>query len=73
MQIKIQYGVDVITRTYAEQPTFRDLVEDENVRAVLGSGDNVKPLISGIEQDLDAYVPANAHVMFETKANVKGS
>jgi hypothetical protein len=71
--ITIQYGVDRIVKTYTEQPTFRDIVEDENLQAVLGHGDNVKPLIAGIEQDLDSYVPSGSTVQLETKANTKGS
>lgn len=73
MQTTIKYGVDQINKSYGVAPTVSQVLNDSNVRAVLGFGDNVRALINGVEQPGDATVPHGATLVVETRANTKGA
>lgn len=70
--IRIRYGAqEEITRTYDSQPRLRDITGDNQVRAALGFGDNVRGLVSGVEMGPDSYIPNGSLVVIETRANQK--
>jgi len=71
MQITIQYGMTTQPKSYVTPPTFGEVIADQNLRAILGYSDNVRPLVYGVEQPLAAIVPDGANVVLETRANAK--
>lgn len=71
MVVTVKYGFDQASATLWPGARFQDLKNDQNVRAALGYGDNVRMLMNGVEMPLDAVVPAGAVVSIETAANTK--
>jgi hypothetical protein len=71
--VTIQYGVDTIVKTMDCEATYGDIRQDDNIKAVLGYGDNVSLLTSGVAQADHTIIPENAKVVIETKANTKAS
>lgn len=69
----VQYGIDKVTRTMPGMVTVGEVMDDDDVKAVLGFGDNVRVLINGVEQPDDAGVPHGATLVIETRANTKAS
>jgi len=69
----VRYGVDSVTRSRPGPVTVGDILSDRNLKAVLGYGDNVRVLISGVEQPLDAGIPNGASLTIETRANTKAN
>jgi len=48
MQVTIKYGPgNQLTRTLDPGAVMGDIIHDENIRAVLGFGDNVEPRVDG--------------------------
>jgi len=72
-EIIIQMGTERITRQFPSDATIGTIVNDSNVRAMLGYGDNVRALILGVEQDFDTNAPAGCTIKVETRANTKNS
>ena len=71
MTVTIKYGLETISRTVPEGTTIGHLVSDQNLKAVLGFGDNVRALINGIEMSRDVQVPYGSLVSLETACNSK--
>jgi len=71
--VTVQYGLDRVTRTLPGPVTVEDVLDDENIKAVLGFGDNVRCLIDGVEQPLDAGLFHQATLVIETRANTKAN
>lgn len=69
----VKYGVDSVTRTTPGVVTVGDIIEDDDLRAHLGYGDNVRALINGVEQPDDAGIPHGAVLVIETAANTKAN
>jgi hypothetical protein len=72
-EIIVQMGTERHVRQFASDATIGDVVNDPNVKAVLGYGDNVRALILGVEQDFGTVAPAGSTIRVETKANTKNS
>jgi hypothetical protein len=72
-KVTIRYGVDTIEKQFTVPVTIGSLRLDQNIRAGLGYGDNVKFLINGIEMSNDVIVPNGATVVVETAANSKAN
>lgn len=70
-KIKVKYGVDVEPLSGDSPFTIGALRRNENLKDVLGFGDNVNFLINGVTQPDDALVPNDATVVVETAANTK--
>jgi hypothetical protein len=72
MNVKIKYGIDEFDKhTLSDSFTIGQLIRDDETRAYLGYGDNVRALINGVEQPESAIVPDGATVVIETRANSK--
>lgn len=71
MSITIRYGIDSITRDFPAGATFRQVINNSNVKAGLGFGDNVKVTVQGTEMPLDAV--ASTSFVVETAANTKAT
>lgn len=72
-EIIIQMGTERISRQFPSDATIGDVVQDTNVRAMLGYGDNVRALIMGVEQEFSTNAPAGATIKVETRANTKNN
>lgn len=71
MQVTIRYGMESITRTVPDGTTIGQLVQDSNLKAVLGFGDNTRALINGIQMSNDVTIPYGAVITLETACNSK--
>ena len=71
MQITINFGIESIAKSYTIPPTFGEVLRDQSIRAVLGYGDNVRPLVFGVEQPLTNVVADGTTVTVETRPNQK--
>lgn len=71
--IIVQMGTERASRQFASDATIGDVVNDNNIRAELGYGDNVRALILGVEQEFSTIAPAGATIRVETRANTKNS
>lgn len=72
-QVKIRFGIDNITKSFQSAPTVGELKENDDIRATLGYGDNVKALVNGVEVGDDVTLGPGQEVVFETAANQKAS
>lgn len=72
-RVTIKYGADEIQKTLDCGATIDDVLGDDNIAAVLGFGDNVKALISGVEQCGDTLIAPGCTIVIETKANSKAN
>jgi 2-phosphoglycerate kinase len=73
MKLTIKYGAESISKSFDTAPTVAQVIGNPNIKAVLGFGDNVKALVSGIEQDSDASLFGVSELVLETRANSKAS
>lgn len=71
--IKVQYGLDQISRNVSDNATVRELVCDPRNKTMLGYGDNVRVIISGVPVSLDAQPYNGQTVIVETAANQKAA
>jgi len=69
--ITIRYGSDTRTVTVDSNATIGDLIGNSTTRTILGYGDNVKALVSGVEQPNGAVPGDNTTITLETRANSK--
>jgi len=72
-KVTIRYGVDSINKTFEIPVTIGQLRNNQEIRAALGYGDNVKLLINGVEMPDNAVVPNDGTVVVETRCNAKAS
>jgi len=72
-RITINYGTESHTHTFAGSITVGEVLRNSTIKAVLGFGDNVRSLVSGVEQGSDAMLRDGMVVVVETKANSKAS
>lgn len=70
-KINLRYGAESITKEVPHATTIAQLVQDPNIKSVLGYGDNIKVLINGVEMPMDAVVPTYGTLVIETAANSK--
>jgi len=72
-EIIIQMGTERISRQFASEATVGQVVQDANVRSILGYGDNIRALILGVKQEFGTVAPAGSTIKVETKANTKNN
>jgi len=65
------YGTESYNHPLASGETFGQLCVNPTIKMALGFGDNVRPLVNGIEQAATTVVPNGVTVRFETRANSK--
>lgn len=73
MKVTIKYGINTVVRDYAFGTVVAAVAEDENLKAVLGFGDNVRFLTNGVELPLDAALSDGTVITVETACNQKAS
>lgn len=73
IQVTVRFGSETFPRSYPAGSNIGAVIGDHNLKAVAGWGDNVRALISGVEQPVTALVPNGATIVIETRANTKAS
>jgi hypothetical protein len=71
IRVNISYGADSISKAFQSGSTIADIVNNPNIKAALGFGDNIKVLSCGVEQPLAAQLSDEDELVIETKANSK--
>lgn len=71
--LTVSYGGDTHRVSVDTTTTIAEIVRNSNTKAVLGYGDNVKALISGVEQPLGNQIGSASELVLETKANEKAN
>lgn len=69
--ITVNYGADSHRVLTSDNDTIQAVVSNPSTKAILGYGDNVKALVNGVEQSLDAKLAGVDEITLETKANSK--
>lgn len=69
--VKVKYGSQVHPVSCPDTHTIGQVIADPTCKAVLGYGDNVKPLVSGVEQTTDTVISDDSTVTLETRMNSK--
>jgi hypothetical protein len=72
-EITVKMGTERNSMQFPSDATIGQAVENQNMRAILGYGDNIRALIFGVEQDMGTVAPAGSVITVETKANTKNS
>lgn len=72
-EIIVKMGTERTSRQFPSDATIGDVVQNCNIRATLGYGDNVRALICGVEQSFETTAPAGSTITVETRANTKNS
>lgn len=72
INVNVRFG-ETIARTYPEGTTIGTVLQDRELKTVMGWGDNVKALVQGVEQPVTALAPDGATIVIETRANQKQS
>jgi hypothetical protein len=73
MKLTINYGPDAITKNFDGSRSISQVLSDSSIKAVLGYGDNVKALVSGVEMSNDTVLSSDTEITIETRANSKAS
>jgi hypothetical protein len=73
MNINVKFGSDSFMRQYTEGTTIGQVLNDIDLKSVAGWGDNVRALVSGVEQSPSALAPDGGTVVVETRANTKAN
>ena len=73
IQVTVKFGGDVYTRTYPEGTTIGQVLQDHDLKAVTGWGDNVRAIVQGVEQSTNVLAPDGGTVLVETRANTKAN
>ena len=73
MNVTVRYGVESYEKEFPGSPTIAEVRTNSSLKAILGFSDNVRALISGVEQPDDVRVPEGSVVVLETRANQKAS
>lgn len=69
--ITVRYGSDEYPRSYAPGTTIGQVINDVDLKVVAGWGDNVRALVSGVEQSPTTPISDGSTVVIETRANTK--
>lgn len=72
-KVTLQYGSESREVTVSQNATVGSLLADNSNKVILGYGDNVKPLINGMEVSFDTVVSDGSTVTIETRANQKAN
>lgn len=72
MQITISFGVgNSVTKEYPVGTTVGTVMGDQNLRAVLGYGENVTPVIDGVRQSCACALSNGDEIHIETAVGQK--
>lgn len=71
MQITVEHGLQSVTVTRPDGTTVGQIMNDPNIRAVVGSGENVTALVEGAAVDTAYVLEDSDTVTLQGKAAVK--
>lgn len=71
MQITIEHGMQSVTVSRPEGTTVGSLISDPNIKAVVGFGENVTPIIEGSAVDMSYPLEDGDSVTLQGRAAVK--
>ena len=71
MKVTIRYGVNSITKEFGAPITVRDIISRQDIKAGLGFGENVTPVLNGDNVSLDTYVNEDDELLLEKQAAAK--
>jgi hypothetical protein len=71
MQVTIKYGLNSLTKDLETGATVADLVNNEDIQAALGFGENVDPLVDGQVVGGFTSLTAGDQITVRAKANAK--
>lgn len=71
MKIVISYGLNSLTKDVAHGSTVADLINDENIQAALGFGQNVDALIDSAVVGSYTTLSDGDEIVVQPKANAK--
>jgi molybdopterin converting factor small subunit len=71
MQIIIEYGLNSLTKDVQAGATVSDLVNDENIQAALGFGENVDVLVDNVVVGSYTVLSDGDEIVVRAKANAK--
>lgn len=69
--VKVKYGCTPHSATVPDGHTIGQIIADPTTKAILSYGDNVKALVSGVEQGSDSIPSDGTTIVLETKMNSK--
>lgn len=72
-KVKLKYGSETHELTVPSGHTVGQCVANITAKVVLGYGDNVKALVSGVEQPMDAIPSDGSQITLETRLNQKAN
>jgi sulfur carrier protein ThiS len=71
MQLTIEHGMQSSTVSRPEGTTVGNLLSDPNIRAVVGAGENVTPVVEGSVVDHNYVLQEGDTVTLQARADVK--
>jgi hypothetical protein len=71
--LTVRYGGDQHPVVVEPTTTIGTIVDTMSTKVILGYGDNVRALVHGIEQSMNAQIGHVEELVIETKANEKAS
>jgi hypothetical protein len=71
MQITIEHGMQSVTVSRPDGTTVGSVINDPNIRSVIGSGDNVSALVEGAAVDPSYVLEEGDTVTLQGRAAVK--
>jgi hypothetical protein len=71
MQITIEHGMQSVTIDRPEGTTVGALIADPNIKAVVGYGENVTPIVAGAAVDTGYALAEGDTVTLQARAAVK--
>lgn len=72
MQITINFGIgNAVTKSYPTGTTVGTVLGDQNLKAVLGYGDNVTAVVDGVRQPATAELSEGDEIQIETAVGYK--
>lgn len=74
MRVTIHFGLgNSVTKEYPAGTTVGTVMGDQNLRAVLGYGENVSPVIDGVRQSCAAQLADGDEIHIETAVGQKAA
>lgn len=71
IRITINYSLASATKEYVAPISVRSLIQDQNLKALLGFGEDITALIDGERCSLDTLIYEESEVTLEKKAAEK--
>jgi hypothetical protein len=71
--VTVRFGSDNASRSFGDGTTIGQVINDPGIRAELGYGDSIRPLVNSVDQPMNAPAPNGGTIVVETRANSKAN